>query len=429
MLWSQTMLDDQQILEIISKQRSDVPMNIVKTFTDSRHELILNRRIFKSKLQPVPPSLCFFEKSNHRLDTYSMNSFFDIVDPKYTIVPFGSQRKSIDLAEDMGISYNTFYNDLPLQSYTIAQDNEMNVPGRLSKQTDFFKETGINHGLWSAGHLIAHRYTPHFSDPKFAATVQLKWNFIPEPHYWNCHQRNHLERQSLDGYYGIYPIYTLRFIHGRTVNNFKGNSIKLAYRPIPDGEFFVSDNYNGNITSIFMPFVDNATKVYNSDTSTRSNNKLVEVVAQHRVNATARPRKLIINFHIELGDLAARLNADKLENERIALAQQNLFTDGINNVLHQSAVIRQERAATIEFNTPSNKMQCALIFSALGNRKKEKLYLKATKQHANILLEECEGEDSKTKIFTDRQFKEFKQTFNEHGSLLDTLNRLAFHHT
>src|SRR3990167_3679469 len=161
------MLSNEEILLIIANQRHDVPIDIVTEFTDSRSTTTLNRRIFKAKLLPVAPSLCFFEQFDNQPGYYGMSSFFSGVEANYTLVPFGQKKIPSAPEQDLGISYNAFYNNLPLQSYTICKDND-DVPKRVSNQGDFFKETNCNPTMWSAGHLIAHRYTPLHTQPSKA---------------------------------------------------------------------------------------------------------------------------------------------------------------------------------------------------------------------------------------------------------------------
>jgi hypothetical protein len=69
-------------------------------------------------------------------------------------------------------------------------------------------------------------------------------------------------------------------------------------------------------------------------------------------------------------------------------------------------------------------MRCALTFSALGNIPRTNTYIKAIKQHAKILLEECEA-DPQDKLFSYRLYKTFIDTFTEHKDTLDVVQRLA----
>lgn len=415
------MLNDQDILSILADKRHEIPLNIVKTFCENASEEILNTSVFSARLLPVPPPLCFFEPSEN--GNFKLKTLFSNVDPNYSIVPFGISERNAVQAE-LGISYNAFYGELPLQSYTICLKN-YDVPNRTNKQTEYFKETNFSNNQWSAGHMIAHRYSPRIADQNLSSTLQLKFNFIPEPYYWNCSQRNPLERRCADGYYGVYPIYNLRFIHGRTVQPYGYGKQRLPYRSIPDGEFLLGNKKNGERFSIYMPFITDAMKMYNSHVTDTNVTKIDITLANHKVNFSALPQHCSINFSANLIELGEQLNNKIKEDEKLASRQGNLFVDTITNPLHQAAVIRRERAAMREFKSINNKMHCALIFSELKNKKRTSLYLKGIKAHAEFLLDDIDNAELNNRPFEDRLFRDFKRDFAEQDQTIDVLQRLV----
>lgn len=414
------MLTDIDILRSIADQRRDLPFHIVTSFSDSTSFVELNKRIFKSELLPVPPPLCFFESDDDSPGLYKLSSFFSDTNPNYDLVPFGR----IEAPEvDLGMSYNVFYSGLPIQSYTICQNTE-NIPKRAGDQSDYFRETHINHEKWSAGHLIAHRYTPEYMSVELAATLQHEWNFIPEPRQWNCYQRNFLENRCANGYYGVYPIYNLRFQHGRTVKSYN----KLPYRPVPDGEFFLGHKSSGDRFTVYMPFVADSYKVYDSKVYENAKCKLDVTVNNHTINYSAMPQNITLDFKEDRADITAMLKRKIIADIKLSNAQGNIFQEELVNPLHQAAVIQRERAATLEFKTPCSKMNCALIFSDLGNRKKTNLFLQATKSHAKFLLDKCDAENPPCKLFPEKLLKRFTEKFSEQEQTLEVLSRLKFHH-
>jgi hypothetical protein len=416
------MLDDLDVFKIISEKRSSVSFDIVTTYTDSKEAYRLNRRVFTSVLTPVPPALCFFEPDTSHKETYKLSSFFDLPDPKYSIVPFGSKAKPKD-REDIGMSYNVFCADLPIQSYTVCTKTEQHVE-RDPNQRLYFKEMFRDQEPWTAGHLIGHQYTPQFSAAKHAATIQLKLNFIPEPRTWNCHQRVHIENQCLDNFYGVYPMYSLRYLHGRTVKPYGPKGKKLPHRPIPDGEFFKACRNNG-VVNLYMPFLDKENTIYDSSVTQKVKRKIDITVEQHKVNRSSLPENISIEFTDAPEDIVRKMNVQRRTDEKLALAQGNLFLESYTNPLHQAAIIQSERAATLEICTPRNKMKCALIFSELENRTKTSLYLKAIFSHSKILLNECEAEESNKQAFSNSLFKSFKEKFPEQLESIDCLKRLT----
>lgn len=419
------MLSDSNILKELAAQREDVRFEIVTKFTDSRTEDTLNRRVFKSMLLPVPPPLCFFETWQDS-DLYGLSSFFAIPDPQYSIIPFGTKKVPAENMIDYGISYNVFLKTLPIQSYTVAIEGT-NIPLRGREQANFFKETNVkgNAKLWSAGHLIAHRYTPPYLQATNAATLQYDLNFIPEPARWNLYQRNHLENRCAGRYYGVYPIYHLRYVHGRTVNSYAYNSMRLSYRPVPDGELFVGRTNDTVETRLYMPFVDVNNKVYDSKVSGNYKCQLDVTVQNHKVNKSAFPEHVSIDFARNLKVIVTELDRQIKTDESLALQQGNLFLTTNTNPLHHAAIIQYERSATKEFMTPKNKMECALIFSDLGNSNKTKLYLKAIRAHGKILLDKCEAENPPVALFSNRLFKLFKSKFPDEDQSIDQLRRLV----
>jgi hypothetical protein len=420
------MLDDLNIFQTLSDKRSEVPFEIVTTYTDSKVVYRLNRRVFTAILTPVPPALCFFEPDTSHAETYKLSSFFDLPDPKYSIIPFGSKAKPKD-QEDIGMSYNTFCADLPVQSYTVCAKTAQTVE-RDPNQRLYFKEMFRDQEPWTAGHLIGHQYTPPYIATKHAATIQLKLNFIPEPRVWNCHQRVHLENQCLDNFYGVYPMYNLRYLHGRTVKPFGPKGKRLPHRPIPDGEFFKACRNNG-VINLYMPFLDKENKIYNSTVTQKVKRKIDITVENHKVNRTALPDNISIEFNEETDALVKKINLQRRADEKLALAQGNLFSESYTNPLHQAAIIQSERAATLELNTPRNKMRCAIIFSDLANRSKISLYLKAIAVHSKTLLDECEAEEPEKQLFSNILFKSFKEKFPEQAESIDCLKRLTHKNT
>lgn len=416
------MLNDLDIFKTLSDKRNDVPFSIVTTYTDSKFEYRLNRRVFTSVLTPVPPALCFFEANSSHSETYKLSSFFDLPDPKYSIVPFGSKAKPQG-QEDIGMSYNVFCADLPLQSYTVCSKTEQNVE-RDPNQRLYFKEMFRDQEPWTAGHLIGHQYTPQYTTRNQAATIQLKLNFIPEPRVWNCQQRVHLENQCLDNFYGVYPIYNLRYIHGRTVKSYGPKNKHLPHRPIPDGEFFKACRTNG-VVNLYMPFVDKENKIYNSAVTQQVRRKIDVTVEAHKVNKSALPENISIDFSERPEALVKNMNSQRWADQKLALAQGNLFSENYTNPLHQGAIVQTERAATLEFHTPRNKMRCAIIFSELANRSKTNLYLKAVAAHSKILLDKCEAEDPDKQLFPNPLFKSFREKFPEQSESIDCLKRLT----
>ena len=429
------MLNDTKILEILNSNKKTVAMDIVTDFTDTTNEARLNKTIFQSQLMPVAPALCFFEESSE-YENYRLSSFFDLKEPQYKLVPFGNINSlSDEELEGIGMRYNSFCNLLPLNSHVLC-NKATNVVDRIKNQVQYFAEYNLKYenaeSAWSAGHLIPHQYTPPYSSDNKAATRQLLLNFIPEPYKWNCHQRNHLESacSKYTNYFGVYPVYTLRYQYGRTTTacrNSPNNLPPMPYRPLPDGEFFIGDlSKNCRTKTIYIPFLApnlklHDTKVYNKEGYT---NKIDKAVAEYKVNLDACPDTTIFALNGNLEQLARKMKNESINNASLALGQGSLFPDNQNIALHQTAVIRLERAAVREVGTIKNKMHSALTFSALGNIPRTNKYIKAIKQHATILLDECEA-GPRDKLFSYRLYKDFCNTFPEHDAALEVMQRLA----
>ncbi len=415
------MLNDRNIFQTLSENRNELPLNIVTTYADTSRKHILNKRIFTSVLTPVPPPLCFFEPDSSRPETYKLSSFFDLPDPKYSLVPIGS--KAVPTGqEDIGMSYNVFCADLPIQSYTVCNKTVQEVE-RDPNQRHYFKEMFRQQDPWTAGHLIAHQYTPPYSAKKYAATLQLKLNFIPEPRTWNCHQRVHIENQCLDNFYCVYPMYNLRYIHGRTVKPYGPTGKHLPHRPIPDGEFFKGLRVNG-VVNLYMPFLDVGNTVYNSSVTQDVKRKIDITIQKHKVSASALPQSISLEFDKNPDLVIKKMDSQRRQDQNLLLAQGNLFLENYTNPLHHAAVIQTERAATLEINTTRNKIRSAIIFSELGNRGKTTLYLKAIANHSKILLDKCEAEHADKQLVSNRLFNSFKKTFPEQDETIDSLRRL-----
>jgi hypothetical protein len=361
-----TMLTDSEILGVLNNHKKTFAMDIVRGFTDTTNEVRLNKTIFQSQLMPVAPALCFFEK-NSEYEDYKLSSFFDLKDPQYTLIPFGNINDlSDEELECVGMSYNSFCNSLPLNSYVLC-NKATSVVKRIPNQARYFTEYNVKYenakSAWSAGHLIAHQYTPPYNSDSKAATRQLLWNFIPEPYKWNCHQRNHLESacSTYTNYYGVYPVYTLRYKYGRTTTSCRNppnNLPPLPYRPLPDGEFFIGDLSKNCITKIiYVPFLApdlklHDTKVYNEEGYTK---KIDKAVAKYKVNLDACPDTTIFALNGNLEQLARKIKNETIKNANLALEQGNLFPNNQNIALHQVAVIRLERAAVREVSTIKTK--------------------------------------------------------------------------
>lgn len=429
------MLNDKEILEILNSHKKTLDVDIVTDFTDSTDEARLNKTIFQSQLMPISSALFFFEEKSE-YGNYRLSSFFDLRDPQYKLIPFGNINSlSDEELECVGMSYNSFCNSLPLNSHVLC-NKATNVVDRIRNQSQYFVEYNLKYenaeSAWSAGHLIPHQYTPPYSCDSKAATRQLLLNFIPEPYKWNCHQRNHLESACSEytNYFGVYPVYTLRYQYGRTTTAYRNspnNLPPMPYRPLPDGEFFIGDLSKNCLTkTIYVPFLApnlklHDTKVYNKEGHTKKIDKAVE---EYKVNLDACPDTTIFELNGNLEQLARRMKNESKENSKLALEQGSLFPDNQNIALHQAAVIRLERAAVHEIGTIKNKMHSALTFSALGNIPRTSTYIKAIKQHATILHDECDAAP-RDKLFSYRLYKDFCSTFPEQDATLDVVQRLA----
>lgn len=426
------MLSDSQVLEVLQDSMKDVDLNVITDFTDSNSANDLCKHIFAAKLQPILPALCFLEESEN---DKNLKSFFDLADPNYTLVPFGkiniNTRANTTRLEEYGMSYNAFCNSLAIQSYTVCIKQVAKPVKRVDNQVEPFHEYNVRfakrHG-WSAGHLVAHQFTPEYASDALAATRQLLWNFIPEPDQWNCHQRSHLEKACAKNmkFYGVYPIYSLRYRHGRTTRSVVVDEKTIPYRPLPDGEFFVGDlSKQRTLESIFIPFIAPNGEIYNAKREkTRTlKTKLAAAIHDHKVNNAACPQSIAFNFENPTV-LTRTMNTVVDENSRIADAQGNLFSNDENNALHQTALVRYERAATHEIKSPKYKMECALLFSSLLNPIKKQRYISATKQHAELLLDKCEA-DLTDRLLTFRDFKRFSDEFVDETATIDVLKRIT----
>jgi len=417
------MLTDAEILEILAEQQNSVPFAIEPKFTNTTDSTRLNRRIFSSRLLPVPPALCYFKERDSASGAYDLFSFFDLPDPNYSIVPFGTKKYNV------GTSYNVFYGALPIQSYTVAVELESAFPRRDASQSKCFKEYNNpqTRNLWDAGHLIPHRYTPAYPQEHLCSTIQLGLNFIPQPYYANRHQINHMEARCKDGYFGVYPVYSLRFKHGRTVEAVIG---KLPYRPIPDGQFFSGNIDDKKSSCVFLSFIGPNNTIYDTKIpdSKAKKNKLGVTINENKVSDRARPDSVIMNFDQEMDTLVKELQDKNKADLMLASKQSAIFADNSNQVLHHAALICYGRAATREISTPASKIQAAIIFSRLHNKPRTSRYLKATSQHAALLLDECEAEAAKN-VLTYRQLKDFKQEFPEEEQIIDCLERLVYKYT
>src|SRR4051812_26349071 len=111
------MINDKEILAKMIENSVKIEFDIITDFTDLKNPLNINYRIFKAKVRPVTPPLCFFKKKEELAlkDRFDLFSFFPTSND-YTIVPFGSKAES---ADGFGLSYNVFLDDLPIQNYTV----------------------------------------------------------------------------------------------------------------------------------------------------------------------------------------------------------------------------------------------------------------------------------------------------------------------
>lgn len=432
------MLEDSQILEILKERKQDVPIYITSGFTNTESFEPMCKNIFKAHLKPVAPPLCFFEKLEN--DTYDMTSFFDLKDPDYTLAPFGNTENldedELARIESYGVSYNAFCGSLPIQSYTVCIKQTDELVNRATSQSKYFEEYGAKYPSkagWSAGHLIAHQFTPLHDDPNKISTLQLDWNFIPEPYKWNCNQRNHIEIATGKlgmKYYGVYPIYSLRYKFGRTTDRIAENlrrAYKLAYRPLPDGEFFVADLKKRNqLSAVYVPFLAPGAGLYNSDTNIFNpfKKKIDAMINRHSVNYAACPNTTIFNLDEDLGALSLRMKTVADENYGIAIEQGNLFTENNNDALHQAAVVRYERAAAHEVANVKHKINCALLFSSLGNLPRTQRYISAIREHTTLLLDECDATIA-DRLVANRLYRDFVEKFPDDNATAELLLRIA----
>lgn len=424
-------LDDDEIYQKIFSMREPVEFTVNYRFCDLNDRQSALTYLFKSVSTPIQPGLCFWtaehdEDTPETISGYSLqrifgeSSFASAQLNEFEICPYGTFNvANRDRQCNRTVPYTVLINDNVVQSYGVTRAQQITNLGSRNTPSKQYKEIGNPRytGGWDCGHCVDFADTPYAAGKSLSAFA-FRENLVPELPHWNRFQRNPLVkriRKNGGGYYAIFPTYYFNPVHKR--------HIKYEGKLIPDGELVRAATFNAKIATQyqFIPFLNF------TDPELRTNYDIASTVADYKTHSCKTKLDRAIQVH--KAPPSAIPSAIVLDPEVVPKFDDALleYTDDFaayrNNYAAMALTLNDvTRAATMEYKSPRNKIQAAIIYSKIQDDHAAASYIKAIKQHADVLLDDCEAEGAG--YLSEVKIRDFKKYFPDEDETYDSLARL-----